>query len=232
VEPLRDGAGVLSPDQVGRLLEEKEARDRRAEPAQLGCLTVVVVALVLGCLNIPLSMLAEWLDAGDLHARHGATALLTVAAVVVSAMLIAWAISRRIERNLGLTIRLAERIVRPGDDLVCTIGLRAARPRRIAGAEVDVIAEESSTSTSPGEAGSTRRTTLFHRTVVASPPRTLDAGRPGRFTVRVALPRDAAASFESRHHGVEWRARVSLRLGRRTSIDRTLAFVVHPNGSP
>jgi hypothetical protein len=109
--------------------------------------------------------------------------------------------------------------------------VHAVRRIGIAGAEVRVTAEELSTSSSPGEAGDATRVELFQSTVIASPARTFRADTPEQFIVRIPLPHDAAATFESRYHRVEWLALVSLKLGKRTSIDRRLMFVVYPNGA-
>jgi hypothetical protein len=229
--PHGDVTAVLSRERVSRLLEDKEAFDHRAHPAQLGCLTFFFAVLFLWLLTLPLEMIAEWRGAGDLVSRYGNTAVMAIAALLVIAMLVLLGFSRRIERDLGLTVWLADRIVRPGDDLVCTIRVHAVRRIGIAGAEVRVTAEELSTSSSPGEAGDATRVELFQSTVIASPARTFRADTPEQFIVRIPLPHDAAATFESRYHRVEWLALVSLKLGKRTSIDRRLMFVVYPNGA-
>jgi hypothetical protein len=224
-----DNAEVVSRDRVSRLLEDQEAFDRRAQPTQIGCLTFFIVSCALGFLTIPLSMIAELLGVEDVFSRYGQTTVLVLTSLVIVALLALLAFERRVERNLGLTLRLADRIVRPGDDLVCVIGLHPVRAATIAGAEVRVTSEESSTSY--GDSGSTARVELFTSTVVASPSRTFNADAPEQLTVRIPLPRDAAATFESRAHGVKWQAQVSVKLGPRTSIERKLGFVVYPNGS-
>jgi hypothetical protein len=225
-----DGMGAVSPERVDRLLVDKQAFDRRAQPTQLGCLSIFVGAGLLGFLAFPVIMIAEWLGAGDAGSRYGVTMVLVLTLLLVVALQALLAVERRIERNLGLTIRITDGIVRPGGDLVCLIGVDPNRQVSIAGAEICVTAEEASTSSSPAEASTTKRVELFRSTIVVSPARVFPAGMSEEMTVRVPLPRDAAASFESRYHGVEWQARVSVKLSRRTAIDRTLAFVVYPNG--
>lgn len=232
VAPPRNPTTMLSREYVTGLLEDKETFDRRAQPLQVGCLTFFIVSCLAGFLTIPASMIAEGLGAGELVSRYAATGIQITAAVCVVALLVLLVIERRREHTLGLAIRLADRVVRPGDDLVCTIGVHPMRRRTMAGAEVRVRAEESSTSTSSDSVGDTRRVELFQTTVVASPPRTLRAGTPEEFTVRIPLPRQAAATFESRYHGIKWEAQVSIKLGRRLSIERALGFVVYPNGAP
>jgi hypothetical protein len=227
--PPVDNAEVVSRDRVSRLLEDREAFDRRAQPTQIGCLTFFIVSCALGFVTIPLDMIAELLGAGDVVSRYGQTTVLVLTCLVIVALLGLLVVERRLEHNLGLTLRLADRIVRPGDDLVCAIGLHPVRAASIAGAEVRVTCEESSTSY--GDSGGTQRVELFTSTVVASPPRTFHAGAREQLTVRIPLPRDAAATFESRAHGVKWQAQVSVKLGPRMSIERKLGFVVYPNGS-
>jgi hypothetical protein len=231
VSPPRNATAVLPREYVSGLLEDKETFARRAQPTQIGCLTFFIVSCFLGFVMIPITMITDWLGAEELVSRYASTGFYVIVGVVIVALLVLLVIERRLEHNLGLTIRLADRLVRPGDDLVCTIGVHPVRARTIAGAEVRVTAQESSTSSGVDSVGDTRRVMLFDSTVVASPPRALRADTSEQFTVRIPLPRDAAATFESRYHGVEWKTQVSIRLGPRTSIDRTLGFLVYPNGA-
>ena len=219
------GAAVLSRELVSRLLEEEDGFDRRAEPARIGC----AVFFMVGILAFPASLIADFLIGGELIGRHIGTFYLGVASLLLAAVLVALARSRRAERGLGLTLWLTDRIVRPGEDLVCTLGVHPVRPIDISGAEIRVTGEESSTTSSPGEAGSTTRVELFQSTVMASPPRTFLADVSEKLIVRVPLPRDAAATFESPHHRVEWRALVTLKPVRGTLVARKLTFVVYPS---
>ena len=183
---------------------------------------------VVGILAFPVSLIADFFVGGELVGRHIGKLYLGVASLLLAAVLVALARSRRSERDLGVTLWLADRIVQPGEDLVCTLGVHPVRPIEISGAEIRVTGEESSTTTSPGEAGSTTTVELFRATVVASPPRRFLADVSEKLIVRVPLPRDAAATFESPHHGVEWRALVTLKPVHGTLIARKLTFVVYP----
>ena len=220
------GAAVLSRELVSRLLEEGDSFNRRAEPTRLGC----AVVFLSGFVAFPLYLVASFF-AGDLADRYASRVYLGMACLLVIAALVALARSRRNERDLGLTLWLADRIVRPGEDLVVVLGVHPARSLEISGAEIRVIGEESSTTSgSGGDAGDTTRVELFKTTVVASPPRTFQADVPEKLTVRVPLPLDAAATFESRHHGVEWQALVTLKPVRGPSVARKLTFIVYPSG--
>jgi hypothetical protein len=223
------GAAVLSRELVSHLLEEGDWFDRRAEPARMGCATI----FVFGALGFPayliVSLTMSLFGAGELADRHMVPLYLGVAFLLLGAMLVGLALSRRSERDLGLTLGLTDRIVRAGDDLVCTLGVHPDRPIEISGAEIRVTGEESSTTTSIGEAGSTTRVVLFQSTVVASRPRTFLGDVSEKLIVRVPLPRDAAATFESPHHRVEWRALVTLKPVRGTGVARKLTFVVYPS---
>jgi hypothetical protein len=175
-------------------LEEGDGFDRRAEPARIGCATFFVVAI----LGFPVSLIADFFVGGDLIGRHIGTIYLGMASLLLAAMLVGLALSRRSERDLGLTLWLSDRIVRPGEDLVCTLGVHPVRPIEISAAAIRVTAEESSTSRGVGDVGSTRRVELFQSTVVASPPRTFPADVSEKLIVRVPLPRDAAAPSSRR----------------------------------
>lgn len=220
-------AGVLSRELVSRLLEEEDELDRRAEPARIGCAIFFLLGLVL----FPLYLIADLLGAGDLIDRHAGSIYLGVGCLFVIAALVALARSRRSEQDLGVTLQLADRIVRPGEDLVCTLGVYPVRPFEISSAEIRVTAEEASTTSGTGgDAGDTTRVELFQTTVAASPARTFPADVSEKLIVRVPLPPDAAATFESRHHRVQWRALVTLTPVRGTLIARKLTFAVYPAG--
>jgi hypothetical protein len=215
---------VLSRDQIVRLLEKWDRFDDRAAPARIGCACLLGFWLC-SFVVLPVDLVAALFGAGEGSLRRIGDIYSWAWAALFVAGLVALLVSRGMERRLGLSVEFADRIVRPGDDLVCLVGLEPRRAVTIARIEVVVIGQ----ATASGSDGGGAPNAELCRTVVVAPvSRTYEAHLRQEVAIRVPIARDAAASFESQWHGVEWRVVLSVIPDRGMTVVREYPFVVHP----
>jgi hypothetical protein len=215
---------VLSRDQVVRLLEQKDRLDDRAAPARVGCACLAGFWLC-SFVVLPLDFVAALFGGGEGTLRRIFDIYSWAWVGLFVAGLVGLLVFRGIERRLGLSIGFRDRVVRPGDDLVCVVGLRPLRAVAMARIEMTVIGEATASGSDGGGAPPAE---LCRAVVVVPVSRTYEAHLRQQVLIRATIPRDAAASFESRWHGVQWRAVVSVVPDRGMTVVREYAFIVHP----